>query len=375
MKLCNSDYCALANTIKTENLKVIIYGVGMIGRIIVPYLINEYGLHTYIDCFIDADKRKANQKINIDDYQYEIRTPDYLDIIDKNYVVLITNSKFFSVVNFLDGISNLNDIKGYIVPMMQIYELEHTESIEINPVSEEQLIPKTIHYCWFGKKEKPVFLQNCIESWKKYCPDYEFIEWNETSYDVNRHSYTKEAYEKGQYGFVTDMARLDILYENGGIYFDTDVNLETSLDHLLFQNGFIGTEKWGNINSGGGCGFVKHHPMLKRIIEYRDKFHFVLPDDSLNIETCGMYESKVFIEAGFKPNNRLQTISGITVYPSYVNHPYDYMSCEMHKKRATISVHHFYGGWMDEEDRLNRRNTQEQYAAIKERMINDKKNQ
>jgi hypothetical protein len=211
----------------------------------------------------------------------------------------------------------------------------------------------------------------CIDSWKKYCPDYEIIEWNEDNYDISRHSYTKEAYGKERYGFVTDVARLDILYENGGIYLDTDVTLEKSMDDLLYQKGFIGTEKWGNINSGGGCGFVKHHPMLKKIIDYRELFHFVLEDGSLNVETCGMYETKLFLEAGFKPNNKLQNICDVTVYPSYINHPYDYMSCDTHKKESTISVHHFYGGWMDEEEQINRKRTQELYNEIKNRMVSN----
>ena len=200
------------------------------------------------------------------------------------------------------------------------------------------------------------------------CPDYEIIEWNENNYNVNRHDFTKEAYEAGKYGFVSDMARIDILYENGGIYLDTDVTLIKSLDDLLYQDGFIGTEKWGNINSGGGCGFAVGHAMLKKMLDYREQFHFILEDGSLNMETNGMYETIPFLNEGFKPNNRLQTVGNVTVYPSYINHPYDYMSCETHKKAVTVSVHHFYGGWMEDMDLLNRKNTQNQYLGIVNRM-------
>lgn len=371
MILTSGNYESLVKQVTKHSLKIVIYGVGMIGQIIVPFLIKEYSLYKYIDCFIDMDERKRGQVIRIENYQYEIKTPDYLERIDENYVILITNSNFFSVVNFLDSIQNLNYVKGYIVPMMQIHEMENSESIMINRLYDRQLIPKVIHYSWFGKKDKPDFLSMCIDSWKRYCPDYEIIEWNEDNYDIGRHSYTKEAYGKEKYGFVTDVARLDILYENGGIYLDTDVTLEKSLDDLLYQKGFIGTEKWGNINSGGGCGFVKHHPMLKKIIDYRDLFHFVLEDGSLNLDTCGMYETKLFLEAGFKPNNKLQNICDVTIYPSYINHPYDYMSCDTHKKESTISVHHFYGGWIDQEEQLNRKRTQVLYNKIKNRMISN----
>ena len=104
--------------------------------------------------------------------------------------------------------------------------------------------------------------------------------------------------------------------------------------------------------------------MLKKLIDYRENFQFMMSDGSLNIETNGVYESKPFLDAGFRPDNTLQEIEGVTIYPSYVNHPYDYMSCETHLRNATISVHHFFGGWMEEEDRKNRRKTQEEYKCI-----------
>ncbi|MCI8835891.1 MAG: hypothetical protein HFH24_11060 [Ruminococcus sp.] len=371
MKLKNTTYDGLVNKITKKNCRILVYGAGVIGQIIVTYLLKEYKLYNYLDCFIDADKRKAGQSVTIDACQYEIRTPDYLDTVGKNNIILITNSKFFPVVSFLDRIPNLKEIEGYIIPMMQIYSMEHSESVTLCKQSELPLIPRKIHYCWFGGREKPVFLQKCMETWKEMCPDYEMIEWNESNYDVNRHDYTKEAFEKGKYGFVTDAARLDILYENGGIYLDTDVTLEKNLDILLFQKGFIGTEKWGNVNTGGGCGFVAKHPMLKKMIDHRERYHFVLEDGSLNMETCGMYETRIFLECGFKPDNTLQIVNDVTVYPSYINHPYDYMSCEMHKKEATVSVHHFYGGWMEEEDRLDRKNTQDKYQAVRRRMTEE----
>lgn len=368
MILHNDMYEVFAEKVKSKKYNIIVYGAGMIGQIIIPYLIAEYGLADYLDCFIDADKRKKGSMVNVCGKEYPVTTPDYLETIDDNNVILVTNSKFYPIIKFLDGIKNLDTIEGYIVPMIQIKEIEEAVSIKIDKMAEKQMIPKKIHYCWFGKKEKPEFLQKCIDGWKELCPGYEIIEWNEDNYNVNRHAYTSEAYQKGKYGFVTDVARLDILYEHGGIYMDTDVTLLRNLDDLLYQQGFIGTEKWGNVNTGGGCGFAQGHPLLKELIDYRDKYHFVLEDGSLNIETCGMYETRIFIEHGFKPSNQLQHIDGVTIYPSYVNHPYDYMSCEDQRKDSTVSIHHFYGGWMEEEDRLNRANTQDSYMEILKRI-------
>lgn len=365
MQLRNTDYTSLVKKVKENNSRIIVYGAGMIGQIIVPYLVRKYNLYSHIDCFIDTDKRKKGQKIYIDNYIYEIKNTDYLEENKDNQIILITNSKYSKVLEFLDNIQTLESTDGYIVPIMQLHEIEENNNcIIIEKKYKTQLIPKKIHYCWFGKKEMPQFLCSCINSWREKCPDYEIIEWNEDNYDINRHEFTKEAYTNGKYGFVTDVARLDILYENGGIYLDTDVTLLKNLDNCLYQEGFIGTEKWGNINSGGGCGFMKEQAMLKKLIDYRENFQFMMSDGSLNIETNGVYESKPFLDAGFRPDNTMQEIEGVTIYPSYVNHPYDYMSCETHLRNATMSVHHFFGGWMEEEDRKNRRKTQEEYKCI-----------
>ncbi len=368
MILKNDDFASLAKKIKDEKKTIIVYGAGMIGQIIIPYIIQEYDLSEVLNCFIDADNRKWGSKIGVCGKEYIINSPDYLQTINSNNILLITNSKFFSSIDYLDGIENLKRIEGYVVPIMQLQEQKKADHIIFEHKKAEAIIPKRIHYCWFGKGEIPEFLKKCIDSWRVYCPDYEIIEWNEENYDVNRHDYTREAYAHKKYGYVTDMARLDILYENGGLYFDTDVSIEKNIDDLLYQDAFIGVEKWGNVNTGGGCGFVAGHPMLKELITYREKIHFELEDGSLNTNTNGLYETRPFLERGFKPCNALQEINGVTVYPSYVNHPYDYMSCETTKNESTVSIHHFYGGWMDEEEHRNREKTQNKYASILKRI-------
>ena len=121
------------------------------------------------------------------------------------------------------------------------------------------MIPKKIHYCWFGRGEKPKLAQKCIASWKKYCPDYEIIEWNENNFDVNMNGYTKWCYENKKYAFLSDYVRLLAVYKNGGLYFDTDVELIRNTDFLLNDQAFFGFETDGtevsnpknaDINSG-----------------------------------------------------------------------------------------------------------------------------
>lgn len=351
MNLKNTTYLELVKKIRERNSRVFIYGAGMIGQIVVPYIINVYQLHDCVECYVDMDTHKTGKSIVIGEYEYEIRLPAVLNNIPKNSVVLVSNSNFDSVLNFLDGIPALADVDCYIVPVMQMIE-------------QRPKIPKTIHYCWFGGKELPDFLKECMESWMKYCPDYELVRWDENTFDVSKYEYTRQAAEHSRWGFVTDVARLDILYQYGGIYMDTDVKLLKPLDNLLYQKGFVGVEQWGNINSGGGIGAIPHHKMIQEMLDYRLKFSFVMSDGSFNIETNGLYETAPFIRHGMRIDNTLQIINDMTVYPSSVFHPYDYMSCEEKVRDNTFSIHYFYGGWMQESDRKNREKTQKKYKNV-----------
>mgnify|MGYP001780597132 FL=1 len=116
------------------------------------------------------------------------------------------------------------------------------------------MIPKKIHYCWFGRGIKPELARKCIQSWEKYCPDYEIIEWNEDNFDINQYPYLRWCYENRKWAFLSDFARLLVVYQNGGIYFDTDVELIRTPDELLMCNAFYGFENDENIATGLGFG-------------------------------------------------------------------------------------------------------------------------
>ena len=140
------------------------------------------------------------------------------------------------------------------------------------------------------------------------------------------------------------------------------------LDELLYQSAFCSVEKWGNVNTGGGCGAVAGHPMIKKMLDARECVSFVREDGKLNLETCGVYETETLSKEGFRVDNQIQTIDGMTVYPSDYFHPYDYMSGELSVTENTFSIHHFNGGWLDEKEREQRKRTVEWYQQILERM-------
>lgn len=137
------------------------------------------------------------------------------------------------------------------------------------------------------------------------------------------------------------------------------------------QKGFVGVEKWGNINTGGGVGAVPRHPMIQEMLDYRLKFPFILDDGSFNMETNGLYETIPFIRHGMRIDNTLQIINDITVYPPNVFHPYDYINCEEKIEDSTVSIHYFYGGWMEEKEYKDRINTRNKYETIMKRLKNE----
>lgn len=156
------------------------------------------------------------------------------------------------------------------------------------------VIPKIIHYCWFGNNEKPDIIKKCIDSWKKYCPDYKIIEWNENNFDISAYDFTKEAYQQKKYAFVSDLARLLIVYENGGIYLDTDVELLAPIDALCNNSAFFVFESERRIASGLGFGAYKNAKSIKAMIDSYNGKHFFI-DGKMDTTPCPKINTKALI--------------------------------------------------------------------------------
>lgn len=211
----------------------------------------------------------------------------------------------------------------------------------------EQKIPKIIHYCWFGGKPLPDLVQKRIASWKNFCPDYEIKEWNESNYNVRKIPYTAQAYDAQKYAFVSDYARLDIIYEYGGIYLDVDVELAKPLDDLLNLKGFAGFDQGGHCNFGEGFGAIPHHPLIKEFLDYYDHLSFILDNGNFNQTPCPVYQTNVLLTKGLILDNTLQEIDGITIFPPEYFDPKDFYSGEIHLTKNTHSIHHYDASWTD----------------------------
>lgn len=215
------------------------------------------------------------------------------------------------------------------------------------------MIPKKIHYCWFGGTPLPESVRKCIESWRRHCPDYEIIEWNESNIDISSVDYMREAYEERAWGFVPDVARLQIILNNGGIYLDTDVEVIKPLDSLLSDAAFVGIENNEPyiVNLGQGFGAEKGSPFLQELLnDYKDR-HFRNADGSINKTASPVVQDGIMRRLGFNGRNETQQIRGAVIYSAEYFCPKSFVTGLVKITDATLSIHHYDGSWLSEKER------------------------
>lgn len=225
------------------------------------------------------------------------------------------------------------------------------------------MIPQKIHYCWFGRNPLPKSAVKCINSWRKYFPDYEIVEWNEDNYDVLKIPYTAQAYSAKLYAFVSDYARFDILYHQGGIYFDTDVEVIRSFDDILAEGAFMGCEIDGSdfldavdhiqsINPGLGIAAAPGLQLYKEILDFYAMQQFVWPDGTLNTETVVTKTTKILNKHGLQNIKGIQKIDNIVIYPKEYFNPLNNNTGELEKTENTHSIHWYNMTWLSPIKRL-----------------------
>ncbi len=210
------------------------------------------------------------------------------------------------------------------------------------------MIPKKIHYCWFGGNPLTEIAKKCIDSWKKFFPDYEIIEWNEQNFDVYCNDYVKEAYENKKWAFVSDYARFKILYEEGGLYFDTDVEVVKDMSKIIEQGSFMGAESLTTVNPGLGIGASKGLEFYKIVLEDYEKSHFKNEDGTINLTTIVERTTKFLEKYGLKEINKIENFKEITIYPKEYFCPINYETNELTLTDETYSIHHYTASWYDE---------------------------
>ncbi len=214
------------------------------------------------------------------------------------------------------------------------------------------MIPKIIHYCWFGHGEKPNSVKKCIESWRKFCPDYEIKEWTEDDFDVNINLYCQQAYESRKWAFVSDYARLWIVYNYGGVYLDTDVELVRSYNPLLKHKCFVGRQPGFQANTGAGFGSEKGHPVVKIMMDDYNDIPFIKENGEMDLWTCPHRNSQWLFKNGLKRDDSYQEIADVAIYPIEYFSPKDAWTRSTKRTKNTYSIHHCDGTWNSDETNL-----------------------
>lgn len=219
---------------------------------------------------------------------------------------------------------------------------------------ESEALPKVIHYCWFGGNELGDQELKCIDSWKKFLPDYEIVCWNESNYNLLRNEYVREAYEAKKWAFVSDFARFDILHQYGGVYFDTDVEIIASMDDILNKGPFMAGESAPSRDHGltvaPGLGLAAYPGMAlyQKILESYNDQHFINSDGSLNTKTVVVRVTELLRDCGLRDVNEVQTLDDLTIYPVDYFNPKDYFTGEIVLTNNTRAIHHFSMSWVND---------------------------
>lgn len=219
------------------------------------------------------------------------------------------------------------------------------------------MIPKKIHYCWFGEQPIPKKDLECINSWIKFFPDYEIIQWNESNFNINICSYVKEAYDKKKWAFVSDFVRIYVLYEYGGIYFDTDVEVIKKFDDIIEKGPFMGVEQFQPscmVNPGIGMAAIPKMKLFEEILNSYYNSEFIDENGIVSNYTIVSRVTDILLKHGLKSDDRIQFVFDITIYPKEYFCPLDYDTNILNITDSTYSIHWFKASWFDNKMKLRK---------------------
>jgi len=268
-------------------------------------------------------------------------------------MVLITARAFNEIYEQLQRDITLKEKRLSIYYDLEVKQYDVDYKKNIAPmnlrIADRIVIPKRIYYCWFGGHKIPAQYREWMGSWKKFCPDYDIIQIDESNYDVRKNQYISEAYDAQKWGFVSDYVRLDVIYQYGGLYFDTDVEIVRNFDELLYQDMFCGFESSRYVAFGLGFGAKAKHGLLQRIKKYYEDRSFIKSDRSFDETTCPVIQTKYLESIGLHRDGSYQRLDGLSVYPMKFFCGVNIRTMqEMPISAQSYSIHHFSGSWLDD---------------------------
>lgn len=296
-----------------------------------------------------VDNYKAGQKLEIEGKIIPVRAVNEIGGEAQEAALVIASFRYADeILRQLDAMPDMDGLL-FFCPFLLTMREEHfaIDALKI------PIIPKTIHYCWFGGKEMPGWFQENIRSWERCCPDYEIIKWDENNYDISKNRYMKQAYKKKMWAFASDYARIDIINEYGGIYLDTDVEVIRSFDSLLGYKMFCGFQNEDEIDFGLGFGSVAHHPVLEDLIQLYEEISFIQDDGTLNMVLCPEYQTRILKQYGLSGDNISQEKEEFIALSTEYFSPFHSLGTGWITEN-TYSVHQWMGTWNEKD--VNQRN-------------------
>lgn len=363
-----ADYEQIEAEIQNAEVVVCI-GAGKIAKTKLEDVLSDYAINK-ISFFVDN-----NQEINRFEFPLCKKVVNVFPIsklcdFDKTkMIVILTTSYVSEIEKQLDDIG-LGDIVVFDLPILltELYQNDILAMRKILPnnikLYENQLIPKVIHYCWFGGKDIPDKNKKWMESWQKFCPDYEIKRWDESNYDISKNRFMLQAYEEKQWAFVPDYARLDIVYNHGGIYLDVDVEIVKNFDDLLYAKGFAGFESDKYVAFGLGFGAQKKLPIIKKLRDQYEKLEFRNTDGSLNLIGSPNIQTKNLLEDGLIQNGEYQIVRDLVIYPEKMLCGKSVRTMRTQLTDYTHSIHQYDASWITDEVKIESQKRYKRFANV-----------
>lgn len=351
MKTLNADMDKFLQYIVGK--KLYIYGLGDIFQGLVKkeiYADLQKNVAGYID------NRKAGGKIEVLGQKFPVYAVEDLKEREQGIVLLCSTRYIDEMYQILCAQNFPDTIECFVLPLIwAVSGGQDDDSIKRrieNSNSSRGKIEKKIHCFWFSNDRKPEAYQRCMDSWKRICPDYEIIEWNARNYDWEKNRFMKQAFEKKKWAFVSDFARLDVIYHYGGIYLDMDVELLKSLDPWLQFSAFFNFGTQNDIDLGSGFGSIKMHPVLRTLLELYENADFLDKNGEPMTERYMQPQliRERFPHMGIHMNGNMQLVNDVLVLPRKYHTPVDdfflqnFVQCN-----DTRSIHHYNAGWVSKE--------------------------
>ncbi len=346
MKIAGNTFEEFHSTASRK--QVIAFGASDFLRLI-SLIYKDLKLDQYISCVADNNIDKQGQKILINGCEKEIVTPHQISKADrKNTAVLITSDVYaYEIYTQLEDMLGNDEMDVFVLSLMiakRVDDVTDKHFLNMDNGGENK-IPKIIHYFWFSGDEKTGLVAECIESWKKVCPDYELMEWNADNYDVTCNPFAYEAFKHRKWAYASDYARLDVIYRYGGIYMDLDVILKRKPDILLKHDFFVGFGPIRDVEAAV-FGARQGHPLVKEMLRIYENREFDTDKSTTLLNLQPVLLDRFFEKKGFEINGRYQEKDGVVIYPRDLFSAKNWFTGAHEMTDAALGIHECAGGWV-----------------------------